>query len=523
MFAVFILATTSLDTVCAQTNTAADLYQELYRPQFHFSPARHWTNDPNGLVYYQGEYHLFFQYNPVGSKPDNISWGHAVSPDLMHWRQLPVAISRTDTNFIFSGSAVVDENNTSGFGTKDNPPLVAIYSNDNQNTGREDQRLAYSSDGGRTFTQYADNPVIDINSDNFRDPKVLWYAPAQEWRMVVALSAQHKMSFHASPDLKHWEHLSDFGPAGATEEAWEVPDIFKLAVDGGTHSKWVLLVNVNPGGIAGGSGAQYFIGDFDGTRFVADGSTTYTPPKGTVLQGFEQSDYGAWQMTVTAFGRGPAAAELPDQTAVSGYQGEQWATSFHPGDAATGTLTSPYFTLDSRYLNFLIGGGENPRAADTTANGVSPAGSKDRQNQPRASVLTETSVNLLVDGQVVRTATGSDNEILHWTHWRVADLLGRSARIQIVDHNSEPGGHIDADQFTFSPGPASAGQVRSRRATAAYSRRLVVCGGFRPGRRPGHHGPDIPESLQYGLDLFAEGGIAHVPSLEVRQVRSIWR
>ena len=214
-------------------------------------------------MYYKGEYHLFFQYNPFGSQWGNMSWGHAVSRDLVHWQQLPVAIPMEGDELIFSGSAVVDKDNTSGFGTRRNPAMVAIYTS--ARPGSQAQSLAYSLDRGRTWTKYAGNPVLDIGSGEFRDPKVFWYAAQHKWVMAVSKALEHKISLYSSPDLKTWTHMSDFGPANATGGAWECPDLFPLAVDGNRHkTKWVMIVNINPGGIAGGSGAQYFVGDFDG-------------------------------------------------------------------------------------------------------------------------------------------------------------------------------------------------------------------------------------------------------------------
>lgn len=500
-------------------------YDELYRPQFHFTPAKNWMNDPNGLVYYRGEYHLFFQYNPSGTQWGNISWGHAVSRDLVHWRELPVAIPHDDEEYVFSGSAVVDWNNTSGFGTEDNPPLVAIYTSAYKATGIQAQSLAYSTDRGRTFTKYAGNPVIDIGSRDFRDPKVFWYEPAREWRMVVALSAEHKIRIYGSPDLKSWTHLSDFGPTGAVGGVWEVPDLFRLAVDGDPRRvKWVMVVNLNPGGIAGGSGAQYFTGEFDGTTFTSDDPPTYTPPAGRVLQGFEHDTYGRWTTTGTAFGDAPSTGALPGQLPVTGYVGRKLANSFHGGDASTGKLTSPTFTIPSRYLNFLIGGGNHPRVPGTTLDrtpppgtvfadfegetygpgwtttgdfvGTGPVAGKIGDQQPVSGYLGEklvntfldhdlstgtitsptftitsdyvnllvgggrhpyptdpggaTAVNLVVDGEVVLSATGQDSEALNWVAWHVADFRGRPAQIQIVDQNTGGWGHINVDHIMFS-------------------------------------------------------------------------
>ena len=315
-------------TVCALSAAplaphavAADTppYSETYRPQFHFTPEKNWMNDPNGLVYYKGEYHLFYQYNPNGNSWGDMSWGHAVSKDLVHWEELPLALSHDDEEMVFSGSAVVDWNNTTGFGTKKNPPMVAIYTSAYKDGGKQAQSLAYSTDRGRTWTKYQGNPVIDIGSNNFRDPKVQWYAPTKSWLMTVSLSAEHKVRFYSSKNLKDWKLQSEFGPAGATGGVWECPDLFPLAVDGDKNNiKWVLVVNINPGGIAGGSAAQYFIGDFDGKKFTAEDKGTYTPPTGTVVQDFEGSGFGEWTTTGTAFGQGPAAGAVDGQEGVDG-------------------------------------------------------------------------------------------------------------------------------------------------------------------------------------------------------------
>ncbi len=263
-------ATANVPTAAATSAAAkAAGYDELYRPQLHFSPARNWMNDPNGLLFHDGTYHLFFQYNPDGDTWGNMSWGHAVSKDLTHWRELDVALLHDDTEMIFSGSAVFDRDNTSGLGTADNPPLVAIYTSHLKDGSGQRQSLAFSTDGGRSWAKYEGNPVLDIGSANFRDPKVFWHAPTSRWVMVLALSTAYKVQLYSSPDLKEWTHLSDFGPTGATGGIWECPDLFELPVDGG-GSRWVLIVNLNPGGPAGGSAGQYFLGDFDGTTFTAD-------------------------------------------------------------------------------------------------------------------------------------------------------------------------------------------------------------------------------------------------------------
>ena len=283
-------------------------YQEPYRPQFHYTPGQNWMNDPNGLVYYQGEYHMFYQYNPLGNVWGNMSWGHAISRDLVHWTELPVAIPFDDQATIFSGSVVIDEQNTSGFGTTDNPPMVAIYSSAALPNFAQSQALAYSLDRGRTWTKYAGNPVLDNPDPDFRDPKVFWYEPSRRWIMPVALSLQRKIQFYSSPDLKNWTLEGDFGPAGAIAGVYEVPNLIPLTVAGsaGRPTKWLLIVNINPGARGGGSAAQYFIGDFDGHRFQADPEQPYTPPTGVLLADFEGADYGDWTVTGTAFGSRPA-------------------------------------------------------------------------------------------------------------------------------------------------------------------------------------------------------------------------
>ena len=244
---------------------------DAMRPVVHFTPERNWMNDPNGMFYYDGEYHLFFQYNPEGDTWGHMSWGHAVSRDLITWEHLPVAIPEQPDFMIYSGSAVVDWNNTSGFGVSGQPPLVAVFTAHYKDRPMQNQHIAYSTDRGRTWRLFSGNPVLDAGEADFRDPKVFWHEPTNRWIMVVAFSIRRKLAFYASPDLKHWTHLSDFGPAGSIEGIWECPDLFPLPVAGrsGDH-KWLLLLNMNPGHPAGGSGCQYFVGGFDGTRFIPE-------------------------------------------------------------------------------------------------------------------------------------------------------------------------------------------------------------------------------------------------------------
>lgn len=241
---------------------------DFLRPKEHYTTKDNWLNDPNGLLYHAGIWHLFYQTNPRGSGWGNMSWGHATSMDLLNWTELPIAIPHLGEEAVFSGSAVVDTQNTAGFAQEGETAFVAIYTADTP--GNQSQALAYSVDEGLTWTRYEGNPVLDIGSDQFRDPKVFWYGTKKDghWVMAVVEAKKRRVAFYTSPDLKEWTLSDRFGPAHAVEGNWECPDLFPLNVDG--EEKWVLLVSLNRDTIAGGSGTQYFIGDFDGESFVAE-------------------------------------------------------------------------------------------------------------------------------------------------------------------------------------------------------------------------------------------------------------
>lgn len=267
------MRTAILLIISALTALAQAPYREPYRPQFHFSPKVNWTNDPNGLVYFNETYHLFFQHNPFGDVWGHMSWGHATSTDLIHWKELPVAIPESGDVMVFTGSTVADQTNSSGFCLNGKPCLVAVYTGHTFKTaakpGVQTQDLAYSNDAGLTWTKFPGNPVLDLHLPEFRDPKVFWSKSAKRWIMGVSLPDDHKVRFYGSPNLKTWTQLSEFGPEGAVSGQWECPELFELPVDGNpARTKWVLKIGLNPGGLQGGSGEQYFVGDFDGTRFV---------------------------------------------------------------------------------------------------------------------------------------------------------------------------------------------------------------------------------------------------------------
>ncbi|NJB71874.1 fructan beta-fructosidase [Saonia flava] len=251
-------------------------YQEDYRPQFHFSPEEKWMNDPNGLVYHEGVYHLFYQYYPNDIVWGPMHWGHAVSEDMIHWEHKPIALFPDEHGLIFSGSAVVDVVNSSGLGTIENPPLVAIFTYhlmEAEEASRNDyqtQGIAYSLDNGDTWTKYKGNPVIKNDGiKDFRDPKVFWNNITEEWTMLLV--AGDHLQIWSSENLIDWKKESEFGKnQGAHGGVWECPDIFPLKVEGTEQEKWVLLISINPGAPNGGSGTQYFIGDFDGTTFTSE-------------------------------------------------------------------------------------------------------------------------------------------------------------------------------------------------------------------------------------------------------------
>ncbi|WP_423807006.1 DUF4980 domain-containing protein [Phocaeicola plebeius] len=245
--------------------------KESFRPVYHHTPAYGWMNDPNGMFYKDGLYHLYFQYNPYGSVWGNMHWGHSTSTDLMHWKFEGCAIVPDAWGAIFSGSCVVDHENTAGFGKE---AVVAFYTSAKSTPWGDIQMqsMAYSLDNGKTFTKYEGNPILTSSEKDFRDPKVFWYAPGKHWVMILAVG-QH-MEIYSSVNLKEWKKESEFGAMqGAHGGVWECPDLVEISVEGTREKKWVLICNLNPGGPFGGSAAQYFVGSFDGKKFVNESPT----------------------------------------------------------------------------------------------------------------------------------------------------------------------------------------------------------------------------------------------------------
>lgn len=534
------------------TPNGSSMGSEPYRPGLHYTPAKNWMNDPNGMVYFNGTYHLFYQYNPQGPDWGNMSWGHATSTDLMNWTEQPVAIGQTFNDSgqsiedIFSGSIVVDENNSSGLAKNGETPLIALYTSaytdkNPEHAGKQAQSLAYSLDEGTTWEKYEGNPVLDRNSANFRDPKVFWYegdTPEESyWVMVAVEATDYKVVLYKSDNLIDWSYLSEFGGANAVGGIWECPDLFPLQVEGDpSTTKWVLVVNLNPGAVAGGSGGQYFVGDFDGTTFTSKTTVEDIPaPQGDVVvpgSDFEGADYGQWTVVNTSgnpFGIAPAEGAKGGQQTVNGFQGKGLVNSFsaEAGDNATGYVTSPEFTIDSNYISFGVGGGKKPHVEgaqlDNTPpegqllwNGFEPEGDKelltdfgwtlDGDFTPDRSPSTaggdyfigdkrintweagpngdgnigsmtspeftidgdylsmligggrrtdgSLAVQLLVNGEVVRSVTGRDSGLLNWQSMDLSDLQGETAQVRIYDHTDGGWGHLTVDHFVMGDTPA---------------------------------------------------------------------
>lgn len=434
---------------------SAENYQERYRPQYHFTPAKNWINDPNGLVFHKDKYHMFYQYNPTGDVWGNISWGHAVSSDLMHWDELPVSLNAFDapsgplTQLYYSGSAVTDYECTSGWGHPNNPPLVAVYTshytqdltlpnNKTVRGGQESQSVAYSLDDGLTWIEHEDNPVIleppseyADQYQNFRDPFVFWYAPNKQWVMTVSLALQHKVLLYTSPDLKNWSHVSEFGPVNAVGGQWECPSLFPLEFDDNKQdTKWVFMIGLNPGTIAlpQGSGMQYVIGSFDGTTFTADADSIQVPQAPvnfTIFEDWNESNFTAssWTPTGDFVGKGPSNGQV--------------LTLWDKGDGNVGTLTSREFEISSVYIQFQIGCCSNPYKASIYG----------------TSQDSETTVNLLVNGEVLRSTTGVSGGGMIWSSWDVASLMGQKAHIELVDTSTGGYGHLQVGEIVFTDSP----------------------------------------------------------------------
>ncbi len=402
---------TCLLLLMPQANGQKDgVYSERYRPQFHFSPRSGWIGDPNGLFSHRGIYHLFW-------------WGHAESADLVRWRELPYPMTGDDGSFkYFSGSVVMDYQNFSGLGDGKNPPMVAVYTAHGTDRA-DDQRLSYSTDH-RTFRYFKGSPVLPAHPSGERDPGIFWHKPSRRWVMTTVIPEQHQIRFHTSEDLKSWTYQSTFGPLGATSENWELPDLFELPCEGAKGgTKWVMLCGVGPNKV------QHFTGDFDGTRFIPDNDTISNLTRGSdvdgeVFAGFENGLPGGWSGNSDAY----EAAGASD--AASGLLGKGMLSS---KPAKTGRLVSPPFTIHQNCINFLLGGYGRENPAE---------------------------VNLLIGDKKIRSSTVQDTRKLRWNGWDVSDLIGREARIEVVQR--DPQGRLFMDHLTFSDILMNTGREHAR-------------------------------------------------------------
>ncbi|MFA9392743.1 MAG: glycoside hydrolase family 32 protein [Prolixibacteraceae bacterium] len=306
-------------------------YTEQHRPQFHFTPEANWMNDPNGMVYFEGEYHLFYQYYPDSTVWGPMHWGHAISTDLIHWEHLPIALFPDSAGCIFSGSAVVDHNNTSGLGTDGLAPMIAIFTYHDfvgekaGTTTFQNQGIAYSTDKGRTWKKYGEPVLKNPGIKDFRDPKVMWHSDTEKW--IMTLAVQDHIEFYSSPNLIDWKRESGFGKElGAHGGVWECPDLIQMNVEGSDQKEWVLLVSINPGGPNGGSATQYFVGDFDGQKFT------------TSQKAIKWIDYGADNYAGVTWSNVP---EKDGRTLFMGWMSNWWYAQVVPTEKWRSAMTFP--------------------------------------------------------------------------------------------------------------------------------------------------------------------------------------
>lgn len=382
----------------AQNNIS--LRDEKYRPQFHFHPERGWIGDPDGLISFKGEYHLFW-------------WGHAKSSDLVHWEELPYPMKGGDGSFsYFSGSVVVDENNDSGFG---NNSMLAFYTRHMPGDSLpETQAISISTDGGIEFHYYDRNPVLDINKIFFRDPQVFWHDESKKWKMVVSLPDEQLIHIYESEDLKRWKYCSAFGGLGAKNSFWECPDLFQLPVLESTGAKkWVMLIGRGPNRV------QYFVGGFDGKTFIPDQEIVNYLQNGEGLDGeiyedFEKGISSNWKIDREVLLDKEASGDISD------YLGKKYIGSLSK-KKVVGSMRSNRFKIHKSAVNFLIAGNQN---------------------------VDSLSISLIVDGKIARTATGDNTKVFRWNGWDVSDLKGKMAHVEIVDKTSN--GAIAIDHIMFS-------------------------------------------------------------------------
>lgn len=372
---------------------------QKYRPQYHFSPAKGWIGDPDGLVYKNGLFHLYW-------------WGHATSPDLVHWKEQARPMKGDNGTFsLFSGSVAIDNHNTSGFGKES---FIAVFTRHFRGDSLpETQILAASQDSGKFYHFFERNPVLDINKVYFRDPQVFWHAPSSMWKMVVTVPDVQQIQIFQSPDLKKWEYCSSFEGLGAKNSFWECPDLFELPVTGTHKKKWAMIIGRGPNRV------QYFIGEFDGKKFTVDKEFSDYLRYGKGLDGIAFDDFetgtSKWVEKNAAF-FGLSSRDVID------YIGNSFVGTA-TDKSSTGIMKSQTFRIEHNAINFLIAAGMHP---DTTC------------------------IQLVVNGKVVRTTTGDNSRVFKWRGWDVRDLRGQDAYIEIADRDTTKKlGFIAVDHILF--------------------------------------------------------------------------
>ena len=486
---------------------------EAFRPQTHFSPRNGWMNDPNGLVYFQDEYHLFFQHAPEGFLTSGMHWGHAVSRDLVHWDELPIALyPDAELGNVYSGSAVVDRNNTSGLcqdaESGDDSCLVLLFTHSGGKVGGQKQSLAYSLDKGRSWIPYPQNPVLlpPEGQKDFRDPKVFWHDATSRW--IMALAAKDQISFYHSPNLRQWTFLSDFIKDAADETGmWECPDLFKLATaETPPQEKWVMVVSVFSGGPQGGSGVRYFIGNFDGQSFQSE-----TPPA-TPLWLDAGSDFYAWQSWSEApEGKRLGIAWMNNWSYALGIKTEPWQ----------GAMTTP------RELVLREFPGLGLRVVQQAASGLDTLRGESLLSESNQSVDGETEwlrvgwekpleIRLTLDPGQSQTAgivfsAGSDS--------RLSLGYDRTSQRLFLERNATKAVKLP-DSFAARYETALE-PVQDRIILRILKDRSAI-EIFSDDGRLAMTEQVFPDSATDTLSLFAHGGIAVFENVDVRALHSIW-
>ncbi|MGO4878501.1 glycoside hydrolase family 32 protein [Pedobacter psychrotolerans] len=375
-----------------------DRKAQEYRPMYHFSPAKGWMGDPDGLVHYNNTYHLFW-------------WGHAVSKDLVHWQEMPRPMKEGMGFSYFSGSVVVDKMNTGGFGKNS---MIAFYTKHLPGDSLpETQAISISNNEGKSFDYYQKNPILDINKVFFRDPQVFWYEQDKSWKMVVSRPDVQQVHIYQSSDLKNWAFCSSFEGLGAKNSFWECPDLFELPIEGSNEKKWVLIIGRGPNRV------QYFVGDFNGKTFVTDKKIAEYLSVGQGIKGSVFEDFE---------GKNSKWPKFPEEhenkaSGVADYLGKHYLSTANASATVFRSKSQP-FTISAKAINFLLMGGNHP---DSTC------------------------INLLVDGQVVRTTSGDNTKVFKWNGWDVRPWIGKKAQLELVDLSKDTTiGFIAIDHITFS-------------------------------------------------------------------------